>query len=129
MPARRGGGFEDFPEISDASLDRLFVDLAAHEQHGGSGGGFSPAPGPSVPPPAYPDTRYIGSRQGEDTWRFTFIPGPVPSYITLRALATDGSVLAEQVNDLEWTREDPFNPCPGPVTTPPVVFLVGERSP
>jgi hypothetical protein len=93
------------------------------------GGGFSPAPGPSVPPPAYPDTRYIGSRQGEDTWRFTFILGPVPRHITLRALATDGSVLAEQVNDLEWTRDDPFNPCPGPVTTPPVVFSVGELSP
>ncbi|WP_172801374.1 hypothetical protein [Arthrobacter sp. OY3WO11] len=47
--------------------------------------------------------RYIGSRKGEDTWRFTFILGPVPSHITLRALAEDGSVLAEQVNDhREW---------------------------
>lgn len=89
------------------------------------GGGFSPAPGPSIPPPSYPDTRYIGSRQGHNTWRFTFILGPVPTNITLRALADDGSVLAEQVNDLEWTRDDPFSPCPGPVSTPPVVFLVG----
>jgi hypothetical protein len=91
------------------------------------GGGFSPAPGPSIPPPSYPDTRYIGSRQDDNTWRFTFILGPVPTRITLRALADDDSVLAEQVNDLEWTRDDPFNPCPGPVTTPPVVFPVGGR--
>jgi len=90
-------------------------------------GGFSPAPGPTIPPPAYPDTRYIGSRQGDNTWRFTFILGPVPGHVTLRALAEDGIVLAEQVNDLEWTRDDPFNPCPGPVSTPPVVFMVGER--
>lgn len=90
-------------------------------------GGFSPAPGPSIPPPTYPDTAYIGSRQGDNTWRFTFILGPVPTHITLRALAEDGSLLAEQVNDLQWTRDDPFNPCPGPVTTPPVVFLLGEQ--
>lgn len=91
------------------------------------GGGFSPGPGPSVPPPTYPATRYIGSRQANDRWRFTFILGPVPTHITLRALAEDGTLLAEQVNDLQWTRDDPFNPCPGPVTTPPVVFLLGEQ--
>jgi len=90
-------------------------------------GGFSPAPGPTIPPPAYPDTRYIGSRQGDNTWGFTFILGPVPSHVTLRALAGDGTVLDEQVNDLEWTRDDAFSPCPGPVSTPPVVFMVGER--
>lgn len=88
-------------------------------------GGFSPAPGPSTPPPTYPETRYIGSRQGDATWRFTFILGPVPDHVTLRALAPDGTVLAEQENDLEWTRDDPFNPCPGPVSTPPIIFLVG----
>ncbi|WP_258802366.1 hypothetical protein [Pseudarthrobacter sp. NS4] len=90
-------------------------------------GGFSPAPGSRVQPPTYPDTHYIGSRKEGNTWRFTVILGPAPTRITLRALAEDGSLLAEQVNDLEWTRDDPFNPCPGPVTTPPVLFLVGER--
>jgi hypothetical protein len=91
------------------------------------GGGFSPAPGPRVRPPTYPDTPYIGSRQGDNTWKFTFILGPVPTHIILRALAEDGALLAEQVNDLEWTRDDPFNPCPGPVSTPPLIFLVGGR--
>lgn len=90
-------------------------------------GGFSPAPGPSVPPPTSPDAPYIGSRQGDNTWRFTFILGPVPGHVTLRALAEDGTVLAEQENDLEWTRDDPFNPCPGPVSTPPVVLMVGGQ--
>lgn len=90
-------------------------------------GGFSPAPGPDPPPPTYPDTPYIGSRQGDNTWRFTFILGPVPSHVTVRALAEDGTVLAEQENDLEWTRDDPLSRCPGPVSTPPVVLLVGGR--
>ena len=89
------------------------------------GGGFSPAPGPSLPAPTYPDTRYIGSRQGDKTWSFTFIIGPVPTRVTLRALDDNGSVLAEQVNDLEWIRDKPFNACPGPISTPPVVLLVG----
>lgn len=89
--------------------------------------GFSPAPRPSVPPPSYPDTPYIGSREGGNTWVFTFLLGPVPGHVTLAALADDGTVLSEQENDLEWTRDDPFNPCPGPVSTPPVVFLVGKR--
>lgn len=46
-------------------------------------GGFSPAPASRIPPPTYPDTPYIGSRQGDNTWRFTIILGPVPSHITL----------------------------------------------
>lgn len=90
-------------------------------------GGFSPAPRPSVPPPTYPDAPYIGSRQGDNTWRFTFILGPVPDLVTLRALAEDGTMLAEQENDLEWTRDEPFNSCPGPISTAPVVFIVGGR--
>lgn len=90
-------------------------------------GGFSPAPGPIVPPPTYPDNAYLGSRLRDNTWRFTFILGPVPTHITLRAIAGDGSVLAEQVNDLEWTRDDPFNPCPGPISTAPVVFLLSDQ--
>ncbi len=62
-----------------------------------------------------------------DTWRFPFILGPVPTRITLCALAEVGSVLAGQENDMEWSRDDPLNPCPGPISTPPVVFMVGER--
>jgi hypothetical protein len=89
-------------------------------------GGFSPAPGPRVPPPTYPDAPYISSRHGADTWRFTFILGPVPTRITLRALSEEGALLAEQLHHLEWTRDDPFNRCPGPITTPPVVLTVNE---
>jgi hypothetical protein len=72
-------------------------------------GGFSPAPGLRVPPPTYPDTANIGSRQGDNTGRFIFILGPVPTHITLRALDEDGALLAEQVNDLDWTKDDREN--------------------
>ena len=92
------------------------------------GGGFSPAPGPSIPPPTYPDAPYLSYKQDDRTWVIYPAGGSdTPDRVTLRALAKDGSVLAEQENDLEWTKDDPFNPCGSPVTTPPIVFMVGER--
>lgn len=92
-------------------------------------GGFSPVPGPSMPPPTYPDAPFLSYKR--DTGKWAFYPAAArngtPERVTLRALADDGSVLAEQVNDLEWTKDDPFNPCGSPVTTPPIVFIMGER--
>ena len=89
-------------------------------------GGFSPAPGPSIPPPTYPTAPFLSSRQDGGKW--TFFPSGAtnrtPDRVTLRALAADGTVLAEQENDLVWTKDDPLNPCGSPVTTPPIVFEV-----
>jgi hypothetical protein len=89
-------------------------------------GGFSPAPGPSIPPPTYPTAPFISSRQ--DGGRWTFVPSgarnSTPDRVSLRALAADGTVLAEQENDLVWTKDDPLNPCGSPVATPPVVLVV-----
>lgn len=85
-------------------------------------GGFSPAPGPSVPPPTYPDAQIQGVRKDDDTWTFTFYPGPNPDRVTVRALATGGTVLAEQDNGLVWTVAPGYAPCPGPVTTPPLTL-------
>lgn len=31
-----------------------------------------------------------------------------------------------QENDLVWTKEDPLNACGSPVTTPTIVFMLGE---
>lgn len=39
-------------------------------------------------------------------------------------LLIEGELLEQQHRVIV---ESPFNPCPGPVSTPPVVFLVGER--
>lgn len=89
-------------------------------------GGFSPAPepnaGPDSTPPAYPEVSIHGVRQDQDTWTFTFVLGPNPDHITLRALSTDGALLAEQEHDLEWTVAGGYAPCPGPVTTPPLTL-------
>lgn len=90
------------------------------------GGGFSPAHGPSIPPPTYPTAPFISSKQ--DGGRWTFFPSgarnSTPDRVSLRALAADGTVLAEQESDLVWTKDDPSNPCGSPVTTPPIPFEI-----
>ncbi len=92
-------------------------------------GGFSPAPGPSIAPPTYPTAPFISSRQ--DGGRWTFFPSgarnSTPDRVSLRALAADGAVLAEQENDLVWTKEDPSNPCGSQVATQPITFKVDAR--
>jgi hypothetical protein len=87
-------------------------------------GGFSPAPGPSDPPPPYPDAPAHGVREDDNTWSFRFILGPNPDRVTVRALAVDGSVLTEQENDVVWTPAKGYAPCPGPVTTPPLTLRI-----
>jgi hypothetical protein len=92
-------------------------------------GGFSPAPGPGIPPPTYPEAPFLSFRPSAGKWAFrpAGARNSTPDRVTLRALAQDGAVLAEQENDLVWTKTDPFNPCGSPVATPPIVFLVGAR--
>ena len=91
-------------------------------------GGFSPAPGPSIPPPTYPDAPFLSFKPSVGKWAFhpARTSNGTPDRVTLRALADDGSVLSEQGIDLEWIKDDPFNPCGSPVTTPPIVFIVRE---
>lgn len=90
-------------------------------------GGFSPAPGPTVVPPTYPSAPFISSKGGG---RWTFLPSAArnstPDRVSLRALSSDGSLLAKQENDLVWKKDDPLNPCGSPVTTLPITFKVGS---
>jgi hypothetical protein len=90
-------------------------------------GGFSPVPEPSIPPPTYPTAPFISSKE-EDGGKWTFFPSgarnSTPDRVSLRALAADRTVLAEQENDLVWTKDDPTNPCGSPVTTPPIELKV-----
>lgn len=92
-------------------------------------GGFSPAPEPSIPLPTYPDAPFLSHKRDAGKWAFypAAARDSTPDQVTLRALAENGSLIAEQENDLEWTKNDPFNPCGSPVTTPPIVFMMGDR--
>jgi hypothetical protein len=79
---------------------------------------FSPRPEPTVSlPPFY------SRRQDQDTWVFTLNFGD-PSEVTVRALAADGTVLAEQEQELVWTRVGGTEQCGGPATAPPIQLPV-----
>jgi hypothetical protein len=79
---------------------------------------LSPGPEPtlSLPP-------FYSHREDQDTWVFTVSFGD-PANVAVRALAADGTVLAEQERDLVWTRVGGTEQCGGPVTTPPIQLSV-----
>ena len=79
---------------------------------------FSPEPQPTV---TYPP--FHSRREDQDTWVFTVNSGD-PAKVTVRALAADGTVLAEQEHDLVWTRVGGTEQCGGPVTAAPIQLLV-----
>ena len=79
---------------------------------------FSPEPQPTV---TYPP--FHSRREDQDTWVFTVSYGD-PAKVTVRALAADGTVLANQEHDLVWTSVGGTEQCGGPVTAPPIQLLV-----
>jgi hypothetical protein len=79
---------------------------------------FSPEPQPTV---TY--APFYGHREDQDTWIFTVGFGD-PANVTVRALAADGTVLAEQEHGLVWTRVGGTEQCGGPITTPPIQLSV-----
>ena len=79
---------------------------------------FSPEPQPTV---TY--APFYSHREDQDTWTFTVNTGN-PEEVTVRALAADGMVLAEQEHDLVWTMVGGSEQCGGPVTTPPIRLSV-----
>jgi hypothetical protein len=79
---------------------------------------FSPEPQPTV---TY--APFYSHREDQDTWTFIMNSGN-PAKVTVRALAADGMVLAEQEHDVVWTRVGGSEQCGGPVTTPPIQLSV-----
>jgi hypothetical protein len=79
---------------------------------------FSPDPQQTV---TYPP--FHSRREDQDTWVFTVNSGD-PARVTVRALAADGTMLAEQEHDLVWTRVGGTEQCGGPVTAPPILLSV-----
>ena len=82
------------------------------------GHGVLPEPQPTV---TYPP--FHSRRVDQDTWVFTVSSGD-PAKVAVKALAADGTVLAEQEHDLVWTMVGGTAQCGGPVTTPPIQLLV-----
>jgi hypothetical protein len=74
---------------------------------------------PATPPPAF-----LGTRTDASTWAFSISQAGLPEHVMVRALALDRTVLAEQQNDLKWTRVGGSEQCGGPVTTPPIPLRV-----
>ncbi|MET3934927.1 hypothetical protein [Arthrobacter sp. OAP107] len=82
-------------------------------------------PGPITP--ATPPAAFLGTRTDADTWSFSISQPGLPEHVTVRALALDKSVLAEQENDLVWTRVGGSEQCGGALTTPPITLRVVAR--
>lgn len=82
----------------------------------------APEPSATVSPPRVPHAAFFSSRKDANTWEFSVSQSGNPTRVTVRALASDRTVLAEQQNDLVWTKADGYSPCPGPTTTPPITL-------
>ncbi|WP_165478283.1 hypothetical protein [Arthrobacter sp. S39] len=79
---------------------------------------FSPEPQPTASHPPF-----YGHRYDQDTWVFNVAFGD-PAKVAVKALASEGTVLAEQEHDLVWTMVGGTAQCGGPVTTPPIQLSV-----
>lgn len=82
----------------------------------------SATPTPIIPVTA--PTAFLGTRTTVDTWAFSVSQSGLPTHVTVRALAADRTVLAEQQNDLSWTSVSGSEQCGAPVTTPPITLKV-----
>ncbi|MFC4394688.1 hypothetical protein [Arthrobacter sedimenti] len=82
----------------------------------------SDTPTPFIP--ATPPAAFLGTRTDIDTWAFSISQAGLPEHVTVRALGADKAFLAEQRNDLVWTRVGGSEQCGGPVTTPPIILRV-----
>lgn len=89
------------------------------------GAKVSDTPAPFIP--ATPPVAFLATRTGIDTWSFSISQPGLPEYVTVRALAPDRSLLADQQNHLTWTRVGRSEQCGGPVTTPPITLRVDSK--
>jgi len=75
------------------------------------------------PQPTLTYAPFYSHREDQDTWVFTVGYGD-PAKVTVRALASNGTLLAEREQELIWTRVGGTEQCGGPVTTPPILVSV-----
>lgn len=79
---------------------------------------YSPTPEASQPRPPF-----FATQTDADTWVFSLGVG-LPEQVTVRAVAIDGTVLAEQDSELVWTRVGGSEQCGGPMATPPITLRI-----
>jgi hypothetical protein len=84
-----------------------------------------PEPEPSLAAPTVIPPPFHSRRTDPDTWVFRVSSG-LPERVTVRALASDDVVLAEQEYDLQWVRVDGSDQCGGPMTTPPIILRIAS---
>lgn len=75
-------------------------------------------------PPRVPQAAFLSARKDPTTWEFRVSQGGNPPHVMVRALTADRTVLAEQQNDLVWTRVGGSAQCGGPVMTPTITLTV-----
>jgi hypothetical protein len=81
--------------------------------------GAIPAPARSAPP----FSPYSASKVDDRTWTFSLLMR-APERVTVRALSADGTVLAERVIALGWTRVGGSEQCGGPATAGPIILVI-----
>jgi hypothetical protein len=81
-----------------------------------------PARSSSVPTATFEPSLYYSTRIDDSTWAISFLSAP--DTITLRALAANGTVLAEEQVELNWTRVGGTERCGGPLEADPIVLVL-----
>lgn len=76
----------------------------------------------TTPPTSGP--LWIATDEGDGHWRVD-LDLYAPESVTLEVLATDGSLLAEATEPLEWRPTAETGQCPGPVATDPITIDIG----
>ncbi|WP_460525907.1 hypothetical protein [Conyzicola nivalis] len=82
-----------------------------------TGGGAAEA----VQPPEGELPPFALERRSDGRWSVTSLQS-APDRLTLRALDSDGAVVAERGYELEWTRTGGSEQCGGPMETPALDF-------
>jgi hypothetical protein len=82
----------------------------------------SPARSSSVPAATSEPSLDYSNRVDDRAWAISFLSAP--DTVTLRALTSNGTVLAEEQVELHWTRVGGTERCGGPLEADPVILVL-----
>ena len=82
---------------------------------------------PSSPvDPSPPTAPFSATQTAVNSWSFT-VRGQLPGEVETRVLAQDGTLLAQQHVQLEWTRAGGSDECGDPMRTQPITLQLPAR--